>query len=103
MSSLPYRPIACSLHDELLAAATRRTVRNVSYTDEQGAAHEAVTTIDDVFTQGTEEFARLGTGALVRLDLLKRVEGTGISSLVEREVDRRPERRDDAAVGGELR
>jgi Rho-binding antiterminator len=73
-----YRPIACSLHDELLAAATKRAVRTIEYSDDQDATHEVVTTIDDVFTRGTEEFARLGSGETVRLDRLVRVEGTGI-------------------------
>jgi Rho-binding antiterminator len=78
VSANPYRPIACSLHDELLSAATLRAVRAIHYTDDQGVSHQAETTIDDVFTRGTEEFALLGTGETVRLDRLTRVQRTGI-------------------------
>jgi Rho-binding antiterminator len=74
----PYSPIACAIHDELLAAATRREERDIAYTDEQGARRVVRSRILDVYTKGSEEFLRLSTGETVRLDRLAAVEGTAL-------------------------
>lgn len=74
----PYRPIACGVHDELLAIATLGRECRVSFLDGAGTARTARTRILDVYTKGTEEFLMLETGETVRLDALTRVEGTSL-------------------------
>jgi transcriptional antiterminator Rof (Rho-off) len=76
--STPYRPIACGLHDELLAFATRRCICEIVVrSGETGELRSVRTRILDVFTKGSEEFARLESGETVRLDRLERVDGSG--------------------------
>ncbi|MDH3222832.1 MAG: hypothetical protein OEO23_03880 [Gemmatimonadota bacterium] len=69
-----YVPVDCAFHDRLEDAAVRRRSCRISYLEEDGAEREVTTRILDVWTQGEEEFAKLETGAVVRLDRLLRVE-----------------------------
>jgi Rho-binding antiterminator len=74
--SEPYRPISCDFHDELCLLALRRRVCEIIYRDSIGREEVAVEDrIEDVYTQGKEEFVRLGSGVAVRLDRLVRVDG----------------------------
>lgn len=66
-----YVPVSCSFHDRLEDAAVRRLVYRVAFQDEHGETRRVDTTIDDVWSREGEEFARLGTGDVVRLDRLE--------------------------------
>ncbi|NNM31729.1 MAG: hypothetical protein HKO53_01600 [Gemmatimonadetes bacterium] len=66
-----YVPVSCSFHDVLEDAAVRRVVRQITYQDAEGVEHLVRSTIDDVWSRNGEEFARLGTGDVVRLDRLE--------------------------------
>ena len=66
-----YVPVSCSFHDVLEDAAVRRTVRDITFRDAAGEERRVRSTIDDVWSKDGEEFARLGTGDVVRLDRLE--------------------------------
>lgn len=68
-----YVPIACSLHDELEAAAVRRQVVRVAWSDE-GEAREAVGPIRDIAVEDGAEYLVIGE-ARIRLDRIERFEG----------------------------
>ena len=69
-----YKPIDCSLHDELESAATlRRTVSIVYETSEESL--EVKDRIVDVFSKDGEEFIRLASGLTIRLDRIISFEG----------------------------
>lgn len=72
--STDYSPIDCSLHDHLEAAATLGGKRRIVYYDEGAGSTEVLARIVDVFAKGGEEFIRLDTGALIRLDRLESVD-----------------------------
>ena len=69
-----YRPVQCAFHDVLEDAAVRRRTCVIRYHAPDGALHETITTIDDVFARDGAEYVRLGTGPDVRLDRLDGVE-----------------------------
>ena len=69
-----YRPVQCTFHDVLEDAAVRHRQCVVRYREEDGSEHAVTTTIEDVFARDGAEYARLGNGALVRLDHLTLVE-----------------------------
>ena len=71
-----YQPIDCNFHDWLLAKATLQERVAIEYSTGSGTAPVKVKAIiQDVFTENKEEFVRLDTGALVRLDRLAEVAG----------------------------
>lgn len=70
----PYEPIDCSIHDRLEDAAIRRRPFRIRYRTHEGAAEEVTATIEDLWTRAGAEFARLGTGAIVRLDRMEAIE-----------------------------
>lgn len=72
---LPYRPIDCGFHDELLALATRRRECEVVYLDEEGRERSTRGIIEDVYSRGGAEYLRLAGAETVRLDRLVRVDG----------------------------
>lgn len=69
----PYKPIACSIHDQLLAYATLRTIVKVTY-EEGGEKLETQGTIADVFTKEKAEYLQMKDGPTFRLDHLLSVE-----------------------------
>lgn len=72
----PYESIDCSLHDELEARATRRTLCAIRFRGEDDdAAREVTDRIVDVFACDGEEFIRLSSGEEIRLDRLEAVDG----------------------------
>lgn len=73
--SEPYRPIACDFHDELCLLALRRRVCEIVYRDSAGREARLEDRIEDVYTEGGEEFLRLAGGGIIRLDRLVRVDG----------------------------
>ena len=72
----PYHPIACSLHDQLEAAATRRKKVDLTYATPEGSVRVTGTRIVDIGTHGGAEYIRLGTGVEVRLDHIIEIDGT---------------------------
>lgn len=63
-----YRPVACSLHDELEALATLRRECRIAFRGENENAETVTDVIADIFTRAREEFLRLRHGAIIRLD-----------------------------------
>jgi hypothetical protein len=61
----------------------RRRPCLVTYREADGTQREETTTIVDVFARQGGEYARLGTGAVVRLDRLGRVEPVDASASVD--------------------
>ena len=70
-----YRPIACALHDELEAAATRRAPVALAYTSEEGEEREARGRIVDLGARNGAEYLRLDTGLELRLDRIRALDG----------------------------
>lgn len=71
----PYRPIACSLHDQYLAWATERRVVIVSYQDGSGGHHTVTDRIKDVYTRAdATEWMVMARGTEIRLDHIRQVE-----------------------------
>ena len=69
-----YAPVACSFHDTLEHAAVLRLMCRIRFKRPDGTEREVLATIDDVWSKGGEEFARLSTDDIVRLDRLESVE-----------------------------
>ena len=69
-----YKPISCSLHDELESAATLRKLCDVVY---RVAGGETVTTgrIVDLYAREGAEYLLLDNGQEIRLDYLVRLNG----------------------------
>jgi Rho-binding antiterminator len=68
MRSRRYRPIDCSLHDHLEAAATLGKPLSVTYRAGDGTEVHVEDRIVDIVSSGGVEFVRLEKGRLVRLD-----------------------------------
>lgn len=71
----PYAPIACGVHDELLALATLKRPCDLAYRDNAGAAVAVRGRITDVFSRGSEEFLTLEGGPTIRLDKILSIDG----------------------------
>ncbi|HEX7118031.1 MAG TPA: hypothetical protein VF212_04550 [Longimicrobiales bacterium] len=73
----PYRPIACSLHDELEARATLRRECEIRFRV-AGAPDEGVARgrVRDIFARDGAEYLVLDDGREVRLDHIVAVDGT---------------------------
>lgn len=69
-----YRPIDCSLHDELESLAVRRLAGRIRYRDEAGHEQEVHDRIADIFASEGAEYLRLSSGETIRLDRLLQVE-----------------------------
>ncbi len=70
-----YRPIDCSLHDELELRAMRAVHCDLVSRDEQGVMRRRRAVIADLITRQGEEFVRLDGGSEIRLDHLLEVDG----------------------------
>lgn len=79
--SEPYRPIDCSLHDELEAAATLRRPSELRYLDADGSAKSARGVIADVFARAGAEYLRLDDGLEIRLDRILSLDGRGFNDI----------------------
>lgn len=67
-----YRPIACSTHDRLEAAATLRTPMRVRWRSDDGS-EEVTGVIEDIYIESGAEYLRIA-GHAVRLDRLESVD-----------------------------
>lgn len=63
-----YRPIDCGLHDHLESWAVRRIHCRVTIVEPGAEPRTVDARIDDLFARDGEEFARLSSGDVVRLD-----------------------------------
>lgn len=75
MSTRQYRPIDCSLHDHLEAAATLGKPVSVTYRAGDGTQVHVEDRIVDIFANGGVEFVQLEKGSRIRLDDLVMVAG----------------------------
>jgi Rho-binding antiterminator len=70
-----YQPISCDFHDELCLLAMHQRACEIVYRDADGREAGVVDRIEDIYTEGKEEFLRLAGGAVIRLDRLVTVDG----------------------------
>ena len=84
MSERGYRPIDCSLHDQLESAATLKKKVRITLRDSAGRSVHVDDQIVDIFTKAGVEYVKLGSGREVRLDDLQEVDGVTFSDLPER-------------------
>jgi transcriptional antiterminator Rof (Rho-off) len=70
-----YRPVDCSLHDQLEAFATTGQPCRIAYEDDDGRRREAHDRIADVYAEGGVEYVRTGAGNAIRLDRIRQVDG----------------------------
>jgi len=75
-----YRPIDCDVHDKLESLATLKQPADLIYTDESGSEQRACGVIADVYTEGDAEWMRLEGGEVIRLDMLRSVDGKAFGS-----------------------
>lgn len=71
----PYRPISCDFHDELCLLAVQKRSCEIVFRDLGGEEARIEDRIEDIYTEGKEEFLRIGSGLTLRLDRLLRVDG----------------------------
>jgi len=69
-----YTPINCDFHDELEAIATLRNNCVIVYCSSDGETR-VQDYIDDVYARNGEEFIKLNSGLVIRLDALVEVDG----------------------------
>lgn len=68
-----YEPVNCDFHDELTSRATLGRRAEIVY-QQEGEEVAVIDYIDDVYTEGDAEFARLREGTVLRLDQIVRVD-----------------------------
>ncbi len=73
MDPSPYTPIACDVHDQLLAYATLGQICVITYLNAVGEAVTVEDRIADVFTQAGAEYMKLRQGTVIRLDYLHKI------------------------------
>ena len=73
MKRTDYTPPSCSFHDELESHAVRREVVRIEFQDLEGAEHEVVGTIADIWSEAGAEYLRTDDGTTLRLDRVKAV------------------------------
>lgn len=71
----PYKPIACSGHDQLLAFATLRKQCRLTVKAEDGGVTDVQGVIEDVYTRTGAEYLRLRDGSVFRLDRIVALDG----------------------------
>ncbi|MDH3206316.1 MAG: hypothetical protein OEO79_06880 [Gemmatimonadota bacterium] len=75
----PYEPIACALHDQLEAAATRRKVVTIEHRGSLGEVVRIEDRIEDLLSRDGAEYMILAKGIEVRLDQVVSVEGVAFA------------------------
>lgn len=70
-----YEPISCDFHDELETLAVMRRTSEITYRDSSGNPATVEDRIEDIYTKGKEEFLKLKSGLVIRLDRLIEVDG----------------------------
>lgn len=87
MESPGYRPISCSLHDRLEAAAVTRATCALHYVADTGECHAVEVRIIDIVTQDGAEFVVLDSGDSVRADRIRSLDGHPFESPPETDTD----------------
>jgi Rho-binding antiterminator len=75
-----YIPISCNYHDILESISMRRELCTITYVDESNAQHTVRDRISDIFARQGEEFIKLDSGTMIRLDRLRLVNETWFGS-----------------------
>jgi transcriptional antiterminator Rof (Rho-off) len=70
VASPTYRPVDCSLCDQLDAHACKAQRCNFTYRDSSGAIIRASDWVETLFTRDGAEYLQLRSGAIIRLDAL---------------------------------
>ncbi|MCA9737900.1 MAG: hypothetical protein R3E98_02850 [Gemmatimonadota bacterium] len=71
MADLPYRPIACAVHDRLEHLTVRGAVCRIRYELPDGTSETVDAAIQDLLTDDGAEYAVLSTGQRIRLDHIR--------------------------------
>lgn len=69
-----YEPVDCGFHDELGLRMMRRSACTLVVETGDNEIETIQTVIQDVFTDGDEEFAEVEGGRRIRLDRIRRVD-----------------------------
>jgi len=69
-----YQPIACAFYDELGLRMMRGQPCTLVVDAGEGTVQTVEARIDDIVTDGDEEFACLADGSRIRLDRIQRVD-----------------------------
>lgn len=69
-----YRPIACSLHDQLEAAATMKKMVTLAVRLPSGELSHIQDRIRDIFTREGAEYLKLENSEEIRLDRIESIE-----------------------------
>lgn len=77
--TLPYRPIACGLHDRLEAHAVLGDRVTILARGPDGTRRTIEDRLVDVFSRDGEEFVRTAGGEEIRLDHLESVGGVSFT------------------------
>jgi len=75
-----YKPISCDFHDELETLAVRRRKCEITYRDISGNPVTVEDWIEDIYTKDKEEFLKLKSGLVIRLDRLIEVDGKRLAA-----------------------
>jgi Rho-binding antiterminator len=78
MTTEPYQPISCDIHDLLEIHATRRQPAQLEFRDADGALQSRRAVITDVYARAGADYLTLDTGETLRLDQLVVLEQTRI-------------------------
>ncbi len=70
-----YTPISCDLYDQLEIAAMRNSVCKLEIGSQAEVRKTIEARIEDLFVREKVEYAKLSTGATIRLDELVRMNG----------------------------
>lgn len=90
MASDDYRPIACSLHDVLEAAAVQRSLCRIRARGEVGDdMTDVIVRILDVYAESGAEYVDLDDGRTLRLDRLIAVDPVAAEGADDRTPDAR--------------
>ena len=73
-ASSDYEPIACGFYDELGLRMLRGSSCTLVLDVDDGTVQVVDLTIENIGTEGNEEFAYLSDGSRVRLDRIRRVD-----------------------------
>lgn len=75
---LPYRPISCAVHDEMLALATMRRECELAVISADGSWQRVRGIIEDVYSRNGAEYLQLRGGETYRLDRIRALDGRPI-------------------------
>jgi len=80
--TIPYKTISCSFYDLLLEKATLKEVAQLVYMDNGESETSCSGVIIDVYTKNKEEFLKLDSELIIRLDYVISVGDKNIADFI---------------------